>query len=128
MLLLLLYRAILMFFLTSKVPKDLETLTQHYRFLNRLMHSILFTFIPTLPSSLSSCQQDGFKSLLDVLSNISKSLQGFHLLQEKKFQDSSIRARLDDRNNNFETDLSSFINSALSRSRRCITLDHVFLD
>ncbi|GET57918.1 hypothetical protein GLOIN_2v1786555 [Rhizophagus irregularis DAOM 181602=DAOM 197198] len=147
---------------TPKVPKDLEILTQHYRFLNRLMHSIrllrkypssysaahehkwsthlirlqnilqlykkVFTFVPTLPFSLSSCRQDNFKSLLDDLSNISKSLRGFHLLQEKDFQDSSIRAHLDDRNNNFETDLSSFIESALSRTRRRITLDCVFID
>ncbi|GET50309.1 ribonuclease H-like domain-containing protein [Rhizophagus irregularis DAOM 181602=DAOM 197198] len=125
---------------TPKVPKDLEILTQNYRFLNRLMHSIrllrkypltyskVLTFIPTLPFSLSSCRQDNFKSLLDDLSNISKSLRGFHLLQEKEFQDSSIRAHLDDRNNNFETDLSSFIDSALSRTRRRITLDRVFID
>ncbi|GET66400.1 RNA-directed DNA polymerase from mobile element jockey-like [Rhizophagus irregularis DAOM 181602=DAOM 197198] len=144
------------------VPKDLEILTQHYRFLNRLLHSIrllrkypssysaahehkwsthlirlqnilllykkVFTFIPILPSSLSSCRQDNFKSLLDDLSNISKSLRGFHLLQEKDFQDSSIRAHLDDRNNNYETDLSSFIESALSRTCRHIILDHVFID
>ncbi|PKC56692.1 hypothetical protein RhiirA1_473632 [Rhizophagus irregularis] len=146
---------------TPKVPKKLEILTQHYWFLNCLLHSIcllckypltysaahehkwsthlirlqnilhlykkVFTFIPTLPLSLSSCLQDDFKSLLDSLSNISKSLRGFHLLQEKEFQDSSIRARLDDRNNNFETDLSSFIKSVLSRSHYHITLDRVFL-
>ncbi|GBC51583.1 RNA-directed DNA polymerase from mobile element jockey-like [Rhizophagus irregularis DAOM 181602=DAOM 197198] len=147
---------------TPKVPKDLEILTQHYRFLNRLMHLIrilrkhpstfsaahehkwsthlirlqnilqlyknVFTFIPILPSSLSSCRHDNFKSLLDDLSTISKSLRGFQLLQEKEFQDSSIRAHLDDRNNNFETDLSSFIDSALSRTHRRITLDRVFID
>ncbi|EXX77641.1 hypothetical protein RirG_021990 [Rhizophagus irregularis DAOM 197198w] len=147
---------------TPNIPKELETLTQHYRFLNRLMHSIrllrkypltyfaaheykwsihlirlqnilqlykkVFTFMPTLPSSLLSCRTDDFKSLLDILSNISKSLQEFHLLQEKEFQDSSIRAHLDDRNNNFETDLSSFIALALSRARRQITLDRVFID
>ncbi|PKK63539.1 hypothetical protein RhiirC2_788763, partial [Rhizophagus irregularis] len=147
---------------TPKVPKDLEILTQHYRFLNHLMHSIrllrkypltysaahehkwsihlhrlqnilqlykkVFTFIPTLPLSLSSCRQDNFKSLLDDLSNISKSLREFHLLQEKEFQDSSICAHLDDRNNNFETDVSSFIDSTLSRTRRHITLDRVFID
>ncbi|PKB96643.1 hypothetical protein RhiirA5_434491 [Rhizophagus irregularis] len=120
---------------TPKVPKDLEILTQHYRFLNRLMHSIrilrkhpstysaahehkwsthlirlqnilqlyknVFTFIPILPSSLSSCRQDNFKLLLDDLSTISKSLRGFQLLQEKEFQDSSIRAHLNDRNNTY---------------------------
>ncbi|PKK56497.1 hypothetical protein RhiirC2_799879 [Rhizophagus irregularis] len=147
---------------TPKVPKELETLTQHYRFLNRLMHSIrllrkypltysaahehkwsihlirlqnilqlykkVFTFIPTLPLSLSSCRTDHFKSLLDILSNILKSLRGFHLLQEKEFQDFSICARLDDRNNNFETDLSAFIDSALSRTRHRITLNRIFID
>ncbi|GBC25423.2 RNA-directed DNA polymerase from mobile element jockey-like [Rhizophagus irregularis DAOM 181602=DAOM 197198] len=92
------------------------------------LYKKVFTFIPTLPSSLSSCRQDNFKSLLDDFSHISKSLRGFHLLQEKEFQDSSIRAHLDDRNNNFETDLSSFIDSALSRTRRRITLDCVFID
>ncbi|GET57942.1 RNA-directed DNA polymerase from mobile element jockey-like [Rhizophagus irregularis DAOM 181602=DAOM 197198] len=139
---------------TPKVPKDLEILTQHYCFLNCLLHSIrilrkhpstysaahehkwsthlirlqnilqlykkVFTFTPILPSSLLSCRQDNFKLLLDDLSTISKSLRGFQLLQEKEFQDSSIRAHLNDRNNNFETDLSSFIDSALSRTRhRC---------
>ncbi|GET54760.1 RNA-directed DNA polymerase from mobile element jockey-like [Rhizophagus irregularis DAOM 181602=DAOM 197198] len=92
------------------------------------LYKKVFTFIPTLPFSLSSCRQDNFKTLLNDLSNISKSLRGFHLLQEKEFQDSSIRAHLDDRNNNFETDLSSFIDSALSRTRRHITLDRIFID
>ncbi|PKC57367.1 hypothetical protein RhiirA1_472609 [Rhizophagus irregularis] len=147
---------------TPKVPKDLEILTQHYCFLNCLLHSIrilrkhpstysaahehkwsthlirlqnilqlykkVFTFTPILPSSLLSCRQDNFKLLLDDLSTISKSLRGFQLLQEKEFQDSSIRAHLNDRNNNFETDLSSFIDSALSRTRRCITLNRIFID
>ncbi|GET66232.1 general transcription factor II-I repeat domain-containing protein 2B-like [Rhizophagus irregularis DAOM 181602=DAOM 197198] len=48
--------------------------------------------------------------------------------KEKDFQDLSIRAKLDDRDNNFETDISSFIDSALSRTRRRITLDRVFID
>ncbi|GET57940.1 RNA-directed DNA polymerase from mobile element jockey-like [Rhizophagus irregularis DAOM 181602=DAOM 197198] len=147
---------------TPKVPKDLEILTQHYCFLNCLLHSIrilrkhpstysaahehkwsthlirlqnilqlykkVFTFTPILPSSLLSCRQDNFKLLLDDLSTISKSLRGFQLLQEKEFQDSSIRAHLNDRNNNFETDLSSFIDSALSRTRRYITLDRIFIN
>ncbi|GET64549.1 hypothetical protein GLOIN_2v1770668 [Rhizophagus irregularis DAOM 181602=DAOM 197198] len=126
---------------TSKVPKDLEILTQHYRFLNRLMHSI--RLLRKYPSTYSVAHEHKWsihlhrlqnilqlykKSLLDDLSNLSKSLRGFHLLQEKEFHDSSIRAHLDDRNNNFETDLSSFIDSALSRTRRRITLDRVFID
>ncbi|GET55806.1 hypothetical protein GLOIN_2v1783661 [Rhizophagus irregularis DAOM 181602=DAOM 197198] len=83
---------------------------------------------PILPTSLSSCRQDDFKLLLASLKTISDALHGFLLLKEKDFQDSSIRAKLEDRDNNFETDISSFINSALSRTRRRITLDRVFID
>ncbi|GET55983.1 ribonuclease H-like domain-containing protein [Rhizophagus irregularis DAOM 181602=DAOM 197198] len=83
---------------TPTMPKDLEALTQHYRFLS---HSLKL---------------------------ISSALYGFLLLKEKDFQDSSIRAKLDDRDNNFATDISSFIDSALSRTLRRITLDRVFID
>ncbi|GET55571.1 RNA-directed DNA polymerase from mobile element jockey-like [Rhizophagus irregularis DAOM 181602=DAOM 197198] len=147
---------------TPTMPKDLEALTQHYRFLSHLLHSIRLLrkypstyytryertwsthFIrlqnifhlykkvipspPILPTSLSTCRQDGFNSLLDSLKTISNALHGLLLLKEKDFQDSSIRAKLDDRDNNFETDISSFIDSALSRTRRRITLDRVFID
>ncbi|GET54159.1 RNA-directed DNA polymerase from mobile element jockey-like isoform X1 [Rhizophagus irregularis DAOM 181602=DAOM 197198] len=147
---------------TPTMPKDLEALTQHYRFLSRLLHSIrllrkypstyynryeriwsihfdrlqkilhLYKKVipspPILPTSLSTCRQDNFKFLLDSLKIISSALHGLLLLKEKDFQDSSIRAKLDDRDNNFETDISSFIDSALSRTRRRITLDHVFVD
>ena len=84
--------------------------------------------LPSLPPSLSSCRQDDFSSLLAILTSISKALYGLHLLKEKEYQDSSIRAHLDDRNNNFEMDISSFIDSALSRMRRHVTLDRVFID
>ncbi|PKY34790.1 DNase I-like protein, partial [Rhizophagus irregularis] len=109
---------------TPTVPKDLEALTQHYRFLSRLLHSIrllrkFFIFIR---------RHDDFNFLLESLKTISSALHGLLLFKEKDFQDSSIRAKLDDRDNNFETDISSFINSALSRSRRRITLDRVFID
>ncbi|GET66519.1 RNA-directed DNA polymerase from mobile element jockey-like [Rhizophagus irregularis DAOM 181602=DAOM 197198] len=147
---------------TPTMPKDLEALTQHYRFLSRLLHSIRLLrkypstyynryehtwsthFIrlqkilhlykkvipspPILPVSLSICRQDDFKFLLESLKIISSALYGLLLLKEKDFQDSSIRAKLDDRDNNFETDISSFIDSALSRTRRRITLDRVFID
>ncbi|GBC39586.1 RNA-directed DNA polymerase from mobile element jockey-like [Rhizophagus irregularis DAOM 181602=DAOM 197198] len=147
---------------TPTVTKDLEALTQHYRFLSRLLHSIRLLrkypstyynryestwsthFIrlqkilhlykkvipspPILPVSLSTCRQDDFKFLLDSLKTISSALHGLLLLKEKDFQDSSIRAKLDDRDNNFDTDISSFIDSALSRTRRSITLDRVFID
>ncbi|CAB4416831.1 unnamed protein product [Rhizophagus irregularis] len=83
---------------------------------------------PTLPSTLSSCRQDAFSSLLAALTPVSKALYGLHLLKDKELQDSSIRVHLDDRDNNFDTDISSFIDSALSRTRRRITLDRVFVD
>ncbi|PKK63548.1 hypothetical protein RhiirC2_788758 [Rhizophagus irregularis] len=56
--------------------------------LQKILHLYkkVFAFIPTLPVSISSCRQDDFKSLLEILSNISKSLRGFHLLQEKEFK------------------------------------------
>ncbi|GET56224.1 RNA-directed DNA polymerase from mobile element jockey-like [Rhizophagus irregularis DAOM 181602=DAOM 197198] len=147
---------------TPTMPKDLEALTQHYRFLSRLLHSIRLLrkypstyynryeytwsthFIrlqkilhlykkvipspPILLTSLSTYRQDDFKFLLESLKTISNALHGLLLLEEKDFQDSSIRAKLDDRDNNFEIDISSFINSALSRTCRHITLDRVFIN
>ncbi|GBC18141.2 RNA-directed DNA polymerase from mobile element jockey-like [Rhizophagus irregularis DAOM 181602=DAOM 197198] len=115
---------------TPTVPKDLEALTQHYRFLSRLLHSIrlLRKYPSTYYNRHERTWQDDFKLLLASLKTISDALHGFLLLKEKDFQDSSIRAKLEDRDNNFETDISSFINSALSRTRRRITLDRVFID
>ncbi|GET56229.1 RNA-directed DNA polymerase from mobile element jockey-like [Rhizophagus irregularis DAOM 181602=DAOM 197198] len=115
---------------TPTVPKDLEALTQHYRFLSRLLHSIrlLRKYPFTYYNRYERTWQDDFSSLLESLKTISSALYGLLLLKEKDFQDSSIRAKLDDRDNNFETDISSFINSALSRTRRRITLDRVFID
>ncbi|GBB98636.1 hypothetical protein RclHR1_32880001 [Rhizophagus clarus] len=145
-----------------KLPKDLETLIQHYRFLNRVVHSIkllrkhphtlsssydqkwsgylpqlnnifymyksTFPAVPTLPSSLFSCRTDNFNNLFQTLSHASKLLRGLHLLKEKEFQDSSIKAHLESRDQNFDTDISSFINSALFRSHHRIMLDRVFMD
>ncbi|GBB94228.1 hypothetical protein RclHR1_23140002 [Rhizophagus clarus] len=51
-----------------------------------------------------------------------------HLLKEKEYQDLSIKSHIEKRDLNFDTDISSFINSALSRSRRRIVLDRVFID
>ncbi|GBB97707.1 hypothetical protein RclHR1_30450001, partial [Rhizophagus clarus] len=147
---------------TPKLPKDLETLIQHYRFLNRVLHSVkllrkypytlssshdrkwsgylirlnnifnlynsIFSPVPVLPSTLSSCRTDNFNNLFHTLSHASKLLKGLHLLKEKEFQDSSIKAYLESRNQNFDTDISSFINSALSHSRHRIVLDHIFID
>ncbi|GBB88500.1 hypothetical protein RclHR1_15010001, partial [Rhizophagus clarus] len=96
---------------TPKLPKDLETLIQHYRFLNRVLHSIkLLRKYPYTFSSFHDCKW------------------GLHLLKEKEFQDSSIKAHLESQDQNFDTDISSFINSALSRSHHRIMLDRIFID
>ncbi|CAB4417102.1 unnamed protein product [Rhizophagus irregularis] len=63
-----------------------------------------------------------------ILNPISKALFGLHLLKEKEFQESSIHAHLDDQDNNYDTDISLFIDSALSRTHRRITLDRIFID
>ncbi|GES86283.1 hypothetical protein RCL_jg18404.t1 [Rhizophagus clarus] len=137
---------------TPKLSKDLETLLQHYHFLNRVLHSIrllckyphTFSFslhdqkwsiylirlnnifklykstlpaIPVLPLTLSSFQIDNFNKLFDTLSQASKLLRGSHLLKEKEFQESSIKAHIENCDYNFDTDISFFINSTLSRSR-----------
>ncbi|GBC10536.1 hypothetical protein RclHR1_00970037 [Rhizophagus clarus] len=96
---------------TPKLPKDLETLIQHYRFLNRVLHSI--KLLRKYPHTFSSSHDRKW---------------GLHLLKEKEFQDSSIKAHLDSRDQNFDTDISSFINSALFRSHHRIVLDRVFID
>ncbi|GET57953.1 RNA-directed DNA polymerase from mobile element jockey-like [Rhizophagus irregularis DAOM 181602=DAOM 197198] len=118
---------------TPKVPKDLEILTQHYRFLNRLMHSI--RLLRKYPSSYSAAHEHKWSTHLIRLQNILQLYKKVFTFVptlpfslSSYFQDSSIRAHLDDRNNNFKTDLSSFIESALSRTRRRITLDRVFID
>ncbi|GBC05969.1 hypothetical protein RclHR1_06530009 [Rhizophagus clarus] len=147
---------------TLKLPKDLETLIQNYRFLNRVLHSIrllqkyphsfssshdrkwsiylvrlgnifrlyksCFSTIPVLPTILSSCWADNFKHIFDTLSRSSSLLRGLHLLKKKEYQDLSIKSYIEKRDLNFDTDISSFINSALSRSRRKIVLDRVFID
>ncbi|EXX52841.1 hypothetical protein RirG_249440 [Rhizophagus irregularis DAOM 197198w] len=55
-------------------------------------------------------------------------LRSLLLLKEKEFQASSIQAKIDARNDNFTNDISTFIESALSRTRRRIILDRVFID
>ncbi|GES89234.1 ribonuclease H-like domain-containing protein [Rhizophagus clarus] len=145
-----------------KLPKDLETLLQHYRFLGRVLHSIrilrkhphtlssshdhkwsvylirlnnifrlyksCFLTTPVLPPTLSSCRADNFKCVYDTLSRSSHLLRGLHLLKKKEYQESSIRSHIEQRDQNFDTDISSFIDSALSRSRQRIVLDRVFID
>ncbi|GBB90681.1 hypothetical protein RclHR1_17710003 [Rhizophagus clarus] len=147
---------------TPKLPKELETLIQHYRFLNRVLYSIrilrkhphtlssshdrkwsvylvrlgnifrlyksCFSTIPVLLTTLSSCRADNFNQIFNLLSHSCSLLRGLHLLKEKEFQDFSIKSRLEKRDIDFNTDISSFINSALSHSHRRIVLDRIFID
>ncbi|EXX78119.1 hypothetical protein RirG_017830 [Rhizophagus irregularis DAOM 197198w] len=55
-------------------------------------------------------------------------LRSLLLLKEKEFQVSSIQAKIDAWNDNFTNDISTFIESALSRTRRRIVLDRVIID
>ncbi|GET04452.1 hypothetical protein GLOIN_2v1770668 [Rhizophagus clarus] len=147
---------------TPKLPKGLEILIQHCRFVSHVIHSIQLlcrypsTFSSShdtkwsshltclgcisklysaslvsssaLPLTLSSCHIDNFTAFLASLTNMSKSLRGLHLLKEKEFQDFSIKTHIENQNVNFNTDISDFINSALSRSRHRIILDRVFIN
>ncbi|CAB4443464.1 unnamed protein product [Rhizophagus irregularis] len=147
---------------TPKKPKDLESLTQSYRFLSkvaktiRLLHRTptlyssryeskwttylirlnnicltyknIFATPISLPSFLCEGRSDDFASLLKSLENMTLLLRGLLLLKEREFQTSSIQAKIDARNDNFTNDVSAFIESALSRTRRRIVLDRVFVD
>ncbi|GBB93750.1 hypothetical protein RclHR1_22240005 [Rhizophagus clarus] len=92
------------------------------------LYKSTFSAVLTLPSSLFSCRTNNFNNLFQTLSHAFKLLKGLHLLKEKEFQNSSIKAHLESRDQNFDTDISSFINSAFSRSRHRIVLDRVFIN
>ncbi|CAB4409450.1 unnamed protein product [Rhizophagus irregularis] len=140
-----------------KKPKDLESLTQSYRFLSKVTKTIhllhttptlysssyetkwstyfiqlnnllliykhTFTTPIVLPLSLYDGRSDDFANLLQ-LESMTLLLQGLLLLKEKDFQASSIQAKIDACNENFTSDVSTFIESALSRTRRRIVLDY----
>ncbi|GES82277.1 RNA-directed DNA polymerase from mobile element jockey-like [Rhizophagus clarus] len=121
--------------LLRKYPRTFSSSHDHKwsRYVTRLdtifsLYKSIFSVVPVLPLTLSSCQSDNFNQLFATLSHASKSLRGLHLLKEKEFQDSSIKAHIDTHDQNFDTDISSFINSALSYSRHQIVLDRVFID
>ncbi|GBB91030.1 hypothetical protein RclHR1_18120001, partial [Rhizophagus clarus] len=71
---------------------------------------------------------DNFNYIFNLLSHSSSLLRGLHLLKEKEYQDLSIRSHIEKRDLNFDTNISSFINSALSHSHRHIVLDRVFIN
>ncbi|CAB4423748.1 unnamed protein product [Rhizophagus irregularis] len=93
-----------------------------------LTYRCIFTSPVVLPLSLYEGRTDGFVNLLNTLENMTSLLRGLLLLKEKEFQASSIQAKIDARNDNFTNDVSTFIESALSRTRHHIVLDRVFVD
>ncbi|CAB4423755.1 unnamed protein product [Rhizophagus irregularis] len=98
--------------------------------LNNILLTYRHTFTTpiSLPSFLNEGRSDNFVNLLKALENMTLLLRGLLLLKEKEFQASSIQAKIDARNDNFTNDISTFIESALSRTRRRIVLDRVFVD
>ncbi|CAB4430138.1 unnamed protein product [Rhizophagus irregularis] len=93
-----------------------------------LAYNNIFTTPISLPSFLYEGRNDDFASLLKSLENMTLLLRGLLLLKEREFQTFSIQAKIDARNDNFTNDVSAFIESALSRTRRRIVLDRVFVD
>ncbi|CAB4421325.1 unnamed protein product [Rhizophagus irregularis] len=93
-----------------------------------LVYKTIFITPVSLPSFLYEGRNDDFASLLKSLENMTLLLRGLLLLKEREFQTSSIQAKIDARNDNFTNDVSAFIESALSRTRRRIVLDRVFVD
>ncbi|PKK59947.1 hypothetical protein RhiirC2_794056 [Rhizophagus irregularis] len=101
---------------TPKKPKDLKSLTQSYQFLSKVAKSIrLLHKTPTLYS-------------LQFESKCRTFLVPIILPPSLYEEPSSIQANIDVRNNNFTNDISTFIESALSRTRCRIILDRVFVD
>ncbi|GBC33018.2 RNA-directed DNA polymerase from mobile element jockey-like [Rhizophagus irregularis DAOM 181602=DAOM 197198] len=107
-----------------KKPKDLETLCQSYRFLSKVTKTI--RSLRNNPVLYSVNFESKWSSY--YIQNMTLLLRSLLLLKEKEFQASSIQAKIDARNENFTNDISTFIESALSRTRRRITLDRVFID
>ncbi|CAB4446324.1 unnamed protein product [Rhizophagus irregularis] len=93
-----------------------------------LIYNNIFTTPISFPSLLFEGRNDDFANLLKSLENMTLLLRGLLLLKEREFQTSSIQAKIDARNDNFTNDVSAFIESALSRTRRRIVLDRVFVD
>uniref|UniRef100_U9UQM8 Uncharacterized protein n=1 Tax=Rhizophagus irregularis (strain DAOM 181602 / DAOM 197198 / MUCL 43194) TaxID=747089 RepID=U9UQM8_RHIID len=131
---------------TPKKPKDLESLCQSYRFLSKVAKTIRSLHkTPTLYSMHYETKWSSYYIRLNNILSLYKQtfvtpiilppflrderIDDFaNLLQIKEFQASSIQAKIDAQNDNFTNDISTFIESALSRTRRRIVLDRVFVD
>ncbi|PKB97682.1 hypothetical protein RhiirA5_432673 [Rhizophagus irregularis] len=131
---------------TPNKPEDLESLCQSYRFLSKVAKTIRSLHkTPTLYSIHHETKWSSYYIRLNNLLSLyeqtfvtpiilppflrDERINDFaNLLQIKEFQASSIQAKIDARNDNFTHDISTFIESALSRTRRRIVLDRVFVD
>ncbi|GET60810.1 RNA-directed DNA polymerase from mobile element jockey-like [Rhizophagus irregularis DAOM 181602=DAOM 197198] len=104
--------------------------SSYYIRLNNILSFYKQTFVTpiTFPPFLRDARIDDFANLLQTLEIMTLLLRSLLLLKEKEFQASSIQAKIDARNDNFTNDISTFIESALSRTRRRIVLDRVFID
>ncbi|PKK57306.1 hypothetical protein RhiirC2_798282 [Rhizophagus irregularis] len=104
--------------------------SSYYIRLNNILSFYKQTFVTSiiLPPFLRDERFDDFAKLLQMLENMTLLLQSLLLLKEKEFQAYSIQAKIDAQNDNFTNDISTFIDSALSRTRRRIVLDCVFID
>ncbi|EXX55544.1 hypothetical protein RirG_224550 [Rhizophagus irregularis DAOM 197198w] len=91
----------------------------YYIRLNNILSLYKQTFVTpiTFPPFLRDARIDDFANLLQTLENMTLLLRSLLLLKEKEFQASSIQAKIDARNDNFTNDISTFIESALSRTR-----------
>ncbi|GET63948.1 RNA-directed DNA polymerase from mobile element jockey-like isoform X1 [Rhizophagus irregularis DAOM 181602=DAOM 197198] len=104
--------------------------SSYYIRLNNILSLYKQTFVTpiTFPPFLRDARIDDFANLLQTLENMTLLLRSLLLLKEKEFQAFFIQAKIDARNDNFTNDISTFIESALSRTRRQIVLDRVFID
>ncbi|EXX58079.1 hypothetical protein RirG_201210 [Rhizophagus irregularis DAOM 197198w] len=102
----------------------------YYIRLNNILSLYKQTFVTPIifPPFLRDARIDDFANLLQTLENMTLLLRSLLLLKEKEFQASSIQAKIDARNDNFTNNISTFIDSALSRTRQRIVLDRVFID
>ncbi|EXX58057.1 hypothetical protein RirG_201400 [Rhizophagus irregularis DAOM 197198w] len=114
-----------------KKPKDLESLCQSYRFLSNVAKTI--RSLHKTPTSYFIHHETKWSSYYIRLNNLlSLYKQTFvtpitlpPLLRDARIDNF---AKIDARNDNFTNDISTFIESALSRTRRRIILDCIFID
>ncbi|GBC38851.2 hypothetical protein RIR_jg4166.t1 [Rhizophagus irregularis DAOM 181602=DAOM 197198] len=118
---------------TPKKPEDLESLCQSYRFLSKVAKTIRSLYkTPTLYSIHHETKWSSYYIRLNNLLSLYKQTFVTPIILPPFLRDE----RIDDfanllqmlENDNFTHDISTFIESALSRTRRRIILNRVFVD